>query len=1279
MRKIIFLFVAILASNLLHAQVCNAPVVNSFTPNTGFIGSTVTISGANFDPIPANNQVYFGSVQANIISSSFGTLVVAVPVGANTAPIAVKNGCNKIGYSSVAFNGIFCPTPVTATTYQNSSFILGGVIGAYNMLAQDLDLDGKPEVITMTYGGITVAKNNSTPGNLNFVGQNFSFGGSSIATADFDGDGKRDILYPGTVARNTSTGPGNFNFAPVVAAGVGGYQTAAGDFNNDGRVDICVENGGRMYVTLNTSTGPGNISFAGSVQVGIVDYNCTGMQAADIDGDGKVDIMASQGSGNRSVSLRNTTLAGSTTPTFEAPEFWPSNGNYPYRAMIADFNKDGKIDFTTCNFNAPANTAIYRNTSTVGNISFATTVNLPAPNGNYRIGVGDINGDGFTDIVTKATASNTFSVYPNTTSAVNNITFSTRFDYTSSAAAEVSGIVIGDLDGDFVPDIATSGTSSGAIRFHRNTSSQVDNVAPNAVCKNITVALSPTGSVDVTATMIDNGSGDACGLGSLKIDGSASKTFTCANIGANTVTLMVTDIAGNTSSCNAIVNVAPAAIIVAGQTTVCQGQTISMVANAGDSYQWYNNGALLIGETNQQFIAAVSGNYTVAVTNAGGCSGVSAPTTVVVNNNPTVSTFPTGTASLCPPNGSLTITASASSIYQWKKDGINIPNATQQTLNVNTTGSYSVSVIDLFGCSATSDPIIVGSTDNVQPILVTNNVVLALNSNLTASTTLAELVSAYSDNCSDVTLSLSGRTNFSCEDIGRPHPILVTAIDGSGNATSSLATVVVTDPNSYCNAAPVAVCQNLTVDAVGVTANVNASAFDNGSSDPDGDVMSYTVTPAGPYALGSTDVVLTVSDPAGLSSSCNATITVVDNTNPVVSTNNITIYVDNNGAASITTSDIDNNSSDNVGIVSLSLSNSTFSCANLGANTVTLTATDAAGNIGSADATVTVVDNTYPTAIAKNISVTLVNGTVSFTAVDINNGSFDNCSIASLDIYPNSFTGCDKIGNHEVTLYVTDGSGNVSSTTSTVTVLGIIPTANATATTAVAGQNANTVFIGYAPSISLNANASGGTNLTYSWSPATGLNNANIANPIATPTSNTTYTVTVTNANGCSVTSSISICVLDVRSKNTKGAYDGKVSICHIPPGNPANYNTLSIAASAVPAHLAHGDKLGNCGISCGTAGRDAEGSLTMFNDNHFELQSFPNPFTNEFTVYVDSHIESTVTINVYDVQGRIIYTMNNVTPLTNVNISAEFAAGVYMLEAVQGNNRTHLRVVKTN
>lgn len=39
----------------------------------------------------------------------------------------------------------------------------------------------------------------------------------------------------------------------------------------------------------------------------------------------------------------------------------------------------------------------------------------------------------------------------------------------------------------------------------------------------------------------------------------------------------------------------------------------------------------------------------------------------------------------------------------------------------------------------------------------------------------------------------------------------------------------------------------------------------------------------------------------------------------------------------------------------------------------------------------------------------------------------------------------------------------------------------------------------------------------------------------------------------------------------------GKVDVCHIPPGNPANAHTINVSVNAVPAHLAHGDFLGAC------------------------------------------------------------------------------------------------------
>jgi hypothetical protein len=874
-----------------HAQ-CNgnAPIINTFSPNTGFIGSTVTITGANFDPIPSSNQVYFGATQATVLTASFGVLTVQVPVGASTAPIAVKNGCNLIAYSSVSFNGIFCPTPITSSTYNNTAFNLTGVNGAYNMLAQDMDLDGKPDVVSVN-GGVTVARNVSVPGTLSFTAHNFGGGGSSVSTADFDGDGKRDLFTTSYILRNTSTGPGNINFAitylgSLVSPFPGGYQANVGDFNNDGKVDLVLDNaGGTMYFYRNTSTGPGSISFAFSNTV-TVNFRSTGVQCADADGDGKTDVLATQGDGNRMIALRNTTTAGATTFSFGSLQAFNTGGAYPYRCQIADFDKDGRIDLTTVNYNSPGNTvntAVFRNTSSAGTISFATPNTFSGPQNNYRVGVGDVNGDGLPDIVTKSLAVVAFAVYPNTSSGSGNIAFAPRFDYPSAAAAEVSGIVIGDLDGDFVPDIATSGTNSNTIRFHRNTSAQVDNTPPTALCKNITVALSPSGTVTVTPQMIDNGSGDACGIGSLQINNSTSVTFTCADIGNNTVTLKVTDKAGNVTTCTATVNVAPAAIIVSGQTTVCQGQTVTMNANQGDSYQWYNNGVLIPGATSQTYVATVSGEYTVTVTNAGGCSGTSSATSVTVNNNPTVSTNPSGNASLCPPGGTLTITASLSSIYQWKLNGNNISGATQQSLTVNAAGSYSVQVIDLFGCSATSDPIVVNATDNVPPVAKCKNVTVALDANESASVSVADINNGSTDNCGIASISLAGTTSYNCSHVGQTIQVTLFVKDNSGNESSCVANVTVTDPNSYCNAAPVAVCQALTLSADGnCEGNATATAFDGGSTDADGDPLTFTVVPAGPYLIGTTTVVVTVTDPMGASSSCTTTITVTDNTPPII-------------------------------------------------------------------------------------------------------------------------------------------------------------------------------------------------------------------------------------------------------------------------------------------------------------------------------------------------------------------------------------------------------------
>jgi outer membrane protein assembly factor BamB len=207
------------------------------------------------------------------------------------------------------------------------------------------------------------------------------------------------------------------------------------------------------------------------------------------------------------------------------------------------------------------------------------------------------------------------------------------------------------------------------------------------------------------------------------------------------------------------------------------------------------------------------------------------------------------------------------------------------------------------------------------------------------------------------------------------------------------------------NQAPVAQCQNVTVSAdenCQADADINAGSYD---PDPD-DSITLQQNPSGPYAIGATEVTLTVTDLEGESDSCVATVTVVDNTAPNVQTKNVIVQLNSGGTASITADDIDNGSSDTCGIASMTVAPSEFTCADLGDNTVTLEVTDVNGNSGTATATVTVEDTRDP-SIEVNAPATITppDAPISFTAT-----ATDNCS-ASVEITDYScygFTGNGK-------------------------------------------------------------------------------------------------------------------------------------------------------------------------------------------------------------------------------------------------------------------------------
>ncbi len=169
----------------------------------------------------------------------------------------------------------------------------------------------------------------------------------------------------------------------------------------------------------------------------------------------------------------------------------------------------------------------------------------------------------------------------------------------------------------------------------------------------------------------------------------------------------------------------------------------------------------------------------------------------------------------------------------------------------------------------------------------------------------------------------------------------------------------------------------------------------------------------------------TVSDSNNCTSTYSGVIVSLDTISPTIASQNLTVYLDATGAASITAAQVDNGSSDNCSVDSLYLDQIDFDCSETGVNVVTLTAVDASGNSSSVTADITVLDTISPTMASQNLTVYLdATGAASITAAQVDNGSSDNCSV-DLSLSQSDFT-CEHEGTNVVALVGVDSSGNTA-------------------------------------------------------------------------------------------------------------------------------------------------------------------------------------------------------------------------------------------------------------
>lgn len=258
-----------------------------------------------------------------------------------------------------------------------------------------------------------------------------------------------------------------------------------------------------------------------------------------------------------------------------------------------------------------------------------------------------------------------------------------------------------------------------------------------------------------------------------------------------------------------------------------------------------------------------------------------------------------------------------------------------------------------------------------------------------------------------------------------------TITDEDDTVTTCSFDVVVADTQ-----VPVAIAQDFTavLDEDG-TVTITAEDIDNGSTDNCSDfTMELDVTEFTCEDLGENTVTLTVDDGTN-TTTATAIVKVTDATNPVAVIEDMTLQIDAEGFVALIPEQVGENSTDNCGIASYNLDVLILGCEDIGENEVTLTVTDEAGNTDTATATITVQDVIEPTVITQNITLELPEVTiVSISAMDIDNGSFDNCGISSYSLDNQIFT-CEDLGDNTVTLTITDNYGNTSTGTAIVTIV----------------------------------------------------------------------------------------------------------------------------------------------------------------------------------------------------------------------------------------------------